>query len=88
MTDTGEIQRVDFLAGQVHGLLAFALTVINIHPDPANFQAQLEATDLSATGRIGAELVSDVFLEGMADIRTIAEGCRPCPAAERGSTYP
>ncbi len=63
-----EAHRVNFLAGQVHSLIGFALAVVNTHPDPANLQAHLEKADLAAVRVAGGPLVSDEFLKGMEDV--------------------
>jgi hypothetical protein len=63
-----EEHRVNFLAGQVHSLIGFALAVINTHPDPANLQAHLETADVAAVSVAGGPLVSDEFLKGMEDV--------------------
>jgi hypothetical protein len=59
---------VDFLAGQVHGLISAVLALISTHPDPATLERHLEAVNLAAQGRAGGEPVSDEFLEGMDDV--------------------
>jgi hypothetical protein len=66
--DNDEVRRVDFVAGQVHSLIGFALAVVNTHPDPANLQAHLEKADLAAVSIAGGQLVSDDFLKGMEDV--------------------
>jgi hypothetical protein len=63
-----EARRIDFLAGQVHSLIGFALAMVNTHPDPAKLQKHLEAADLAAVSVAGGLLVSDDFLKGMEDV--------------------
>ena len=66
--DIDEVRRVDFVAGQVHSLIGFALAMVNTHPDPTNLQAHLEKADLAAVSVAGGKFVSDDFLKGMEDV--------------------
>jgi len=85
-----EDTRTDYIAGQVHGLIAFALAVISSHHDPANLEAHLASVSFAAGARAGAEPVSEDFLEGMEDVagrlRKIAEKARLRKGAPR--THP
>jgi hypothetical protein len=67
MAESGNT-RTDFIAGQVHGLIAFALAIVATHPNPAALEEQLKTADLVATAKAGAEPVSEDFLDGMADV--------------------
>ena len=82
-------KRLEFVAGQLHELLSFALAVINTHHDPANLEAHLKSADFAASARAGAQQVSDSFLEGMDDVavrlRVAAETARQ---RKEGSTKP
>ena len=69
--------RWNYVAGQVHGLMALMLAVVRSHPNPAGFLREIELAQIAATARTEAEAVDDDFLEGLADalnrVRTLAE---------------
>ena len=91
MSNSDEVSRLDFIAGQMHELLSFALAVINTHQDPANLEAHLASADLAASAHAGAEQASDSFLAGMEDVavrlRSAAETARQRKGEPRAAAH-
>jgi hypothetical protein len=59
-----EAARSDFLAGEVHALLAFALAVARAHPNPAALLAQFLAAEQAGLARLETQLALDELVEG------------------------
>ncbi len=81
------IQNLDFIAGQVHALLAFALASVHAHPNLTLLSIHISRAEQGALGRTEATTVSDDFLDGEIDVferlkavatadRTLRERCR------------
>jgi len=85
--DIDDVRLVDFLAGQVHSLVGFALAVVNTHPDPANLQAHLESADVAATRIAGGAHVSNDFLKGMEDVATRLRASVESARSRKGTPY-
>jgi hypothetical protein len=77
------IEQLDHVSGQVHSLIGFALAVIRTHPDPSLLAKHLAMADLAATGRASAQLVSDDFLGGMAEVASLLKDTVEREAARR-----
>jgi hypothetical protein len=61
MNDTA---RIHYLAGEASALRAFALAVINVHPDLARLAAEFERLNENEIARSTGETVHDAYLEG------------------------
>ena len=59
---------IDFALGQIHGLTAFAVSLIRTHPSPAAFSAELEKANETLVAITGPLAVSEKFVEGARDI--------------------
>jgi len=68
MTDTGETENVGFLAGQVHALVGFCVTIINTHPWPADLSQHIEAVEHVTLARVESTLVIENFLDGVRNV--------------------
>jgi len=68
MTDTGETENVGFLAGQVHALVGFCVTIINTHPSPADLSQHVEAVEHVTLARVESTLVIENFLDGVRNV--------------------
>jgi hypothetical protein len=65
---TEESARLEFVAGQVHALLAFALAVIETHPSPALLEQHLGLAQQAGLARAESTLLPDDFLDGQRDV--------------------
>ena len=68
MSDTRETENVRFLAGQVHALVGFCVTIINTHPSPADLGLHLEAVEQVTLARVESTLVIEDFLQGVRNV--------------------
>jgi len=82
---------IQFLAGQVHALMGFALAIINTHPSPRTLARQLDLVGQVTLARSEASTVSDDFVEGVQNVQDrletgvqIALGRRAAPKKARG----
>ena len=65
MTDA---DRLDFVAGQVHGLKTIIAALIPISSNREYARQEIAKASLAATGRTGSTSVSDEFLAGLQDV--------------------
>ena len=79
--------RLDFVAGQVHGLVAFALAIIHAHPDPTALMKYLKVADMVAEGIAGGSTVSDDFLKGVDDVSGRLESAVQTVREHKGTTH-
>ena len=68
MSDARETENVRFLAGQVHALVGFCVTVINTHPSPADLSMHLDAVEQVTLARVESTLVIEEFLQGVRNV--------------------
>jgi hypothetical protein len=68
MADTRETENVRFLAGQVHALVGFCVTIINTHPSPADLGLHLDAVEQVTLARVESTLVIEDFLHGLRNV--------------------
>jgi hypothetical protein len=68
VTDTGETENVRFLAGQVHALVGFCVTLINTHPSPADLSMHLDAIEQVTLAHVESALVIEDFLHGVRNV--------------------
>ena len=68
MSDTRETENVRFLAGQVHALVGFCVTLINTHPSPADLGLHLDAVEQITLARVESTLVIEEFLNGVRNV--------------------
>jgi hypothetical protein len=68
MEDTRETENVRFLAGQVHALIGFCVTLINTHPSPADLGMHLDAIEQVTLARVESTLVIEEFLHGVRNV--------------------
>lgn len=67
--DPEEIGRLDFAGGQIQALVAFAMAVIKIHPEPKKLEQETDLGMQRALASAETMLVSDDILEGLIDVR-------------------
>jgi hypothetical protein len=60
--------RLDFVAGRVHGINAVLLALAKTHPDPATFLHEIESVEQAALAKVEPTLMTDLYLDGMRDI--------------------
>jgi hypothetical protein len=68
MAETQETENVRFLAGQVHALVGFCVTLINTHPSPADLGLHLDAIEQVTLARVESTLVIEDFLHGVRNV--------------------
>tara|TARA_R110001599_G_scaffold171353_1_gene362410 strand:- start:433828 stop:434196 length:369 start_codon:yes stop_codon:yes gene_type:complete len=66
--DDATDDRFEFVAGQVHGLIAGFLALIETHPTPDLLLQQLHKVHRAAEGRAIPTTISDDFLMGIDDV--------------------
>jgi hypothetical protein len=64
-----ESEKIEFLAGQIHALMGFALAVINTHPSPAQLSRHLDFAGEITLARAEGTLVSDHYVEGLQNVQ-------------------
>jgi hypothetical protein len=57
-----------FLAGQVHALVGFCVTLINTHPSPADLSLHLDAVEQITLAHVESTLVIEDFLHGVRNV--------------------
>jgi hypothetical protein len=67
-----EEERLDFVAGQVNGLKAIMLAIVNTNPAPRSFVVHVDGAIQAALAKSESIAVSDVFLQGQADVTDAA----------------
>ena len=92
MTDTRETENVRFLAGQVHALVGFCVTLINTHPSPADLSLHLDAVEQVTLAHVESTLVIEDFLHGVRNVfdrlRTAVASAETRQANQRGASRP
>jgi hypothetical protein len=68
MADARETENVRFLAGQVHALVGFCVTIINTHPSPTDLSQHIEAVEQVTLARVESTLVIEDFLDGVRNV--------------------
>lgn len=63
-----EIDRLDFVVGQVEGLMAVVLAIVKTHPDPALLATQINVVEQVSLAKNGASPISDASVDGIRDI--------------------
>ncbi len=76
--DSQEIKNVHFLAGQVHALIGFCVSVINTHPSPVELGLHLDAAEHVTLAHVESTLVMEDFLDG---VRNVFDRLRTAVAA-------
>jgi hypothetical protein len=85
-------EKVDFLGGQIHGLLGVCVALINAQSEIGLMRTQdlLEAAEQGTLARVEAETGSDNHVEGVRDVidrlketgeRALERRTRPPPSA-------
>jgi hypothetical protein len=64
MTD----DELEFIAGQVHALMGFALAVIDAHPAPARLAQSIDSIGQVTLARAEGVLVSDRYIDGIQNV--------------------
>jgi hypothetical protein len=89
MADTRETENLRFLAGQVHALVGFCVTIINTHPSPADLGMHLDAVEQITLARVESTLVIEDFLHGLRNVfdrlRTAVANAEARQANQRGT---
>ena len=92
MEDTREAENVRFLAGQVHALVGFCVTLINTHPSPADLGLHLDAVEQVTLARVESTLVIEDFLHGVRNVfdrlRAAVANAETRQADRRGAGHP
>src|SRR5713101_4822673 len=92
VTDTRETENVRFLAGQVHALVGFCVTLINTHPSPAVLSLLLDAVEQITLARVESTLVIEDFLHGVRNVfdrlRTAVASAETRQANQSGASRP
>jgi hypothetical protein len=92
VTDTRETENVRFLAGQVHALVGFCVTLINTHPSPADLSLHLDAVEQITLARVESTLVIEDFLHGVRNVfdrlRTAVASAETRQANQSGAGRP
>jgi hypothetical protein len=66
--DASEVDRLDYGLGEIHGLIAFAMSLAMTHPNRDALLANYESAK-KVTGAIAEQQpVSELFLEGLEDV--------------------
>jgi hypothetical protein len=68
LTDAEIRRRLQWLAGQNHGLTAVLSVIIMMHRSPADLAREIETIEQRALADVESTLVPDDFLDGMRDI--------------------
>ena len=63
-----EEDRLDFIAGQVHGLKAALMALIEVNQNPSALHLALLSADQSSQARAEPEPVAESFLEGRLEV--------------------
>ena len=66
MTDS---EKLDFLGGQVHALMGFALAAIKAHHDLAKFAWHFDSVGKTTLKRVEATLTSESYVDGVKDVQ-------------------
>jgi hypothetical protein len=66
MTDS---EKLEFLAGRVHGLIGFATAIITSHPNLGVLAHHLKTVGEINLARAETELVSDEYVRGVEDVK-------------------
>ena len=64
-----ESEKIQFLGGQVHALIGFALAIIHTHPAPVRLPRHLDFVGQITLARAEGSLVSDEYLDGVQDVQ-------------------
>ena len=92
MADTRETENVRFLAGQVHALVGFCVTIINTHPSPAELSLHLDAVEQVTLAHVESALVIEDFLHGIRNVfdrlRTAVVSAEVRQANQSGASRP
>lgn len=64
-----ESEKIEFLGGQVHALMGFAIAVITTNADPAKLARHLDFVGQVTLARTENDLVSDTYIEGIQDVQ-------------------
>ena len=92
MADTRETENVRYLAGQVHALVGFCVTIINTHPSPADLSLHLDAVEQVTLAHVESTLVIEDFLHGVRNVfdrlRTAVVSAETRQANQSGTSRP
>jgi hypothetical protein len=92
VTDTRETENMRFVAGQVHALVGFCVTLINTHPAPADLSLHLDAVEQITLAHVESTLVIEDFLHGVRNVfdrlRTAVASAETRQANQRGARRP
>ena len=66
MTDS---EKLDFLGGQVHALMGFALAAIKAHHDLSKFAWHFNSIGKTTLERVEATPISDSYFDGVKDVQ-------------------
>jgi hypothetical protein len=61
-------EKIEFLAGQVHGLIGFCSAIINDHPSPARLSRWLDESEQLNLAHVESTLVREEYLYGLRDV--------------------
>lgn len=64
-----EAEKIEFLGGQAHALVGFALAVIYAHPAPAELARYLDLVGPATLARAEGEPVPDEYVAGVQDVQ-------------------
>jgi hypothetical protein len=68
MTDAEIRRRLQWLAGQTHGLTSVLTTLVMTHRSPADLAREIAAVEQIALALVESAVVPDDYLDGMRDI--------------------
>jgi hypothetical protein len=63
-----ENRKLEFVGGQVHALMGFALAVIDTHPEPERLARAIDTFGQVTLARAEGVLVSDRYIDGIQDV--------------------
>jgi hypothetical protein len=67
MTETE--RKIEFLEGQIHALMGFALAMITTHPTPARLSRHLDFVGQVTLARAEGALVPDAYVDGVLNVQ-------------------
>jgi hypothetical protein len=63
-------ERLEFVAGQLQGVIGVLLALAKLHPLPDRLGAEISAMEQAAIARAESTLIGDDFLDGIRDVAT------------------
>jgi hypothetical protein len=64
-----QADKIEYLAGQVQALIAFAVAIISSHPDPELLAHHLDLLNQVTLASVENSLVADKYVQGVQDVQ-------------------